>query len=245
VTVVLAVADEPSHLLEHFLASPAAESWRVDLLVSCGDLDWGYLDSVATGVRRTLYYVPGNHQGRVHDLPTDRDEPRSRRPDPSFGSDLHGRVEEAEDWLLCGFGGARWYRPGDEQYTEAQMRRLIRRVARQIRWRHLWDRWRGRPERPVLVISHAPPAGIHDRPGTPHEGFACFRWFLETIRPRLWLHGHVHLSSVNQIQRTDLPGVTIANAYEFKLIRIDGGRVEVGYQIPLGGDPPSAPSAGV
>jgi hypothetical protein len=51
--------------------------------------------------------------------------------------------------------------------------------------------WRGRRQRrPLLLVSHVPPAGMGDGADPYHAGFEAYRWLVQRLRPPLWLHGH-------------------------------------------------------
>lgn len=225
---LLAVADEASACLERHLLKPPAERERYDLAVSCGDLEPGYLDYITTNAGCPLYYVNGNH----HFIRRDRRDPlRLTDDEPAPGFDLHGRVDRHGPLLLCGFEGA----PGQDRspghIAENTMARIVARVERRLAALQSWRRLTGRRPVPVVAVSHTPPAGIHDEGTGFHRGYICFRGFIERIRPRLWLHGHVHLGAFNQIQRTEIGATAVVNAYQFKRIRLTDDGVEVGYKL--------------
>ena len=52
-----------------------------------------------------------------------------------------------------------------------------------------------------MVICHAPPAGLGDLPDAAHQGFLALRELLERYRPRILLHGHVHLRYNREVPR--------------------------------------------
>ncbi|MBN1595327.1 metallophosphoesterase [candidate division FCPU426 bacterium] len=217
---LLALADEASNYLENYLTATRPADIPLDLLVSCGDLDASYLDFCATASGRMLYYVNGNH------------ETMPKKEGRGFGEDLHGRALETRHAILCGFGGARWYKPGEYQFLESEMRWL----TRMVRWQIWKIRLRGRlfktPQKPVIVLSHAPPAGIHDQENSEHQGFACFKTFMRAVRPVIWLHGHVHLPNLRQIQKTVCQGTTVLNVFQFKYIVLQDTGITVDYQLP-------------
>jgi Icc-related predicted phosphoesterase len=69
-----------------------------------------------------------------------------------------------------------------------------------------------------IMITHAPPRGIHDRPTQAHTGLDAFLWLMRTFKPRLLLHGHTHR------YRQDVPSVTryleteVLNVYPYRVI---------------------------
>ena len=97
-----------------------------------------------------------------------------------------------------------WYNGGPNQYTEKQMKGIIRRLRPAIWWRKGID----------IVVTHAPPLGIHDGQDLCHQGFACFRWLIQKYRPRLFLHGHIHSHFSNDADRASIVDTTrVVNTY--------------------------------
>jgi len=45
-----------------------------------------------------------------------------------------------------------------------------------------------------VLLTHAPPLGIHNGPDYPHRGFLALLRFMQWFRPRYLIHGHIHLS---------------------------------------------------
>ena len=58
---VLAVADEE----DKRLSVAALRALPIDLIVSCGDLDFEYLEFLMDAANKPLYFVPGNHDPDV------------------------------------------------------------------------------------------------------------------------------------------------------------------------------------
>lgn len=192
---ILAVGDEVSPALERAVLS--ASFPKVDLILSCGDLPYDYLEFLIDAVDAPLLFVRGNHDRPIHS------EDRVIRV-PQGGVDVDGKVVEKKGLIVVGFGGCLRYDPrADNQYTEAQMRRRIKRV-----WPRLW--WNGlRKGRACdILLTHAPPQGIHDGLDPAHRGFAAFLAFIHRWQPRLHLHGHTPprpgLPSVTQLGPTQI-----------------------------------------
>ena len=196
-TAVLAVGDRPD---ERLLENSLPESLQgVRLLVSCGDLPADYLDALAARFRVPLLYVRGNHDGRFES--------------PSLpGENIHGRVVTAGGLRILGFEGSHWYNGEGVQYTEGQMWWRVQ-AARPAVWRA-----RGVD----LVVTHAPPYGIHDAPDVCHSGFKAFRAVLHTLRPLYFVHGHTHLDYSPQASRVTRIGRTqVVNAFRSVLLTVD------------------------
>jgi len=174
---LLAVGDEVSPALERAVLSPSFP--KVDLILSCGDLPYDYLEFLVDAVDAPLLFVRGNHDRPIHS------EDRVIRA-PQGGVDVDGKVLERKGLIVAGFGGCLRYDPrAENQYTEAQMRWRIRRVTPKLWWNKLR---RGRAV--DILLTHAPPYGVHDGTDVAHRGFQAFLAFIERWQPRFHFHGH-------------------------------------------------------
>ncbi len=157
-----------------------------DLIISCGDLKSSYLEFVVTMARCPVLYVHGNHD-------------TGYRSSPPWGCDcIDDAIVEFNGLKILGLGGCRWYHPGDYQYSERQMSRRIRKLRRKLKQLGGVD----------ILVTHTPPEGLGDAEDNAHRGFACFREFLEEYKPKLMLHGHVHLTYGHNIPREQSFGET-------------------------------------
>ena len=182
----------------------------VDLVIGCGDLPYDYLDRVATALGAPLVAVHGNH-----------DVPPERSDDPHIPTwwrhiDLHGRVVERNGLVLAGLGGSPEYNRGPFQYSEADLWLQILRQSPRL----LLNRLR-RGRALDILVTHAPPRGIHDLPDRAHLGFKAVRWFLRIFRPRYHFHGHIHIYDGRTVSRTDFGDTTVLNAYGARELQID------------------------
>jgi uncharacterized protein len=190
---VLAVADEVS---EH-LWGPRAAALAPDVVLAAGDLPWDYLEFLASATDRPVVFVPGNHDPAVVDARLHRSGQFLRAglpcppPRPVGCRNADGAVLDVPTpggvLRVAGLGGCVRYRPGPNQYSQAEYHRraarLLRRVARlQRRAPHGVD----------VLLTHAPPRGLGDDVDRPHVGVDALHPVLERLRPRWHLHGHVH-----------------------------------------------------
>jgi Icc-related predicted phosphoesterase len=175
-----------------------------DLIVGCGDLPGYYLDYLVSHLDAPLYAVHGNH-----DTPPDRDEAWGLK---GCGATwIGGRVVRVGGLLLAGFDGCVRYNDGAYQSTQAEMRASVARLAPR-----LWlNRIRHGRALDVLV-THAPPAGVHEGSDPAHLGFTAFRWLLETFRPRYHLHGHAHVFDRRTPTQTTLGATQVINVYPYR-----------------------------
>ena len=184
----------------------------VDLLISCGDLPYSYLECVVTMLPAALaFYVHGNH-----DKP-EYAESGATLTDPGGWVNLDGRTAKAGPLLLAGLEGSLRYKPRVPfQHTERAMRwKVLRLLPALLRNRLIYGRYLD------ILIAHAPPRGIHDGENLPHRGFEVFRWLMARFRPRYLLHGHKHVYGP-QSTRTRYRATTVVNVYPFATIEWEG-----------------------
>ena len=72
-----------------------------------------------------------------------------------------------------------------------------------------------------IVLTHAPPRRIHDKEEPVHKGFKVFLHFIDYFKPKLWIHGHIHLKSHFEMQETEYKGTKVINAYGYKVIEFE------------------------
>ncbi len=174
---------------------------EVDIIISCGDLPPEYLSRLVNIFNAPLYYVSGNHDIRNKEAP------------PEGGCNMHGRVIRIGEVNILGLEGSHWYNGGPYQYTEGQMRSIIRRLRLTLWWRGGID----------IVITHAPPRHIHDAEDPCHKGFECFRWLIEKYQPQYFIHGHIHQNFADPSERvTILNSTKVVNAYGYYFLEIEG-----------------------
>ena len=180
---ILAVGDsvEPS-LYDHFDKSRYAD---IDLIMSCGDVETGYLDFLTTALSTPLYYVRGNHD-------------RSRFDGFMPSSNIDGKVVVYKGVKIAGLEGSMWYGGRGVEYGEREMSWRIFKLGMKIRLKGGVD----------IVLAHAPPYGINDLPDQAHRGFKSFRRLIAQFHPKYFLHAHVHPNYLYRMKRVTLLGET-------------------------------------
>jgi len=174
---ILAIGDEVSPTLERAVLSESFP--KVGLILSCGDLPYDYLEFLVDAVGAPLLYVRGNH-----DRPVETEERVIHAPQGCV--DVDGKVVEVGNLIILGLGGSRRYsEKGGNQYTEGEMRRRTFRVFPRLWWN---AHRKGRAL--DILLTHAPPRGIHDAPDPAHQGFETFLSLIWRWKPKVHLHGH-------------------------------------------------------
>jgi Icc-related predicted phosphoesterase len=223
---ILAISDKESTTLLNWVEHKSPDLRSVDLIIACGDLLPSYMEYVSNTLGKDVIYVRGNHDQKTSLGVEEFSAPFFHGPvyEDKFGGlrDLHGRLFYYKDWVFVGFEGSLWYNGEGTQYYEEEMHRIVRHVENKLRLRKLSDWVRG-SARKLIVISHAPLAGIHDGKDLCHRGFQCFHHFLHTFSPILWIHGHTATEALSHNQVSKSVNTTILNAYEYKFIKIQEG----------------------
>jgi hypothetical protein len=215
---ILAVSDEVVDLL--YSARLRQHFSEIDLVLGCGDLPFYYLEYLVTVLDVPLYYVPGNHDRLEQYLSDGRIVYRAEGCEPLDGRAVGVSLPVAGQppLLLAGLGGSmRYNAEGIHQYTEGEMLGRALGLAPQL----LLNRLRFGRFLDILV-THAPPRGIHDETDLAHTGFRAFCRLMDLFRPRLLLHGHSHVYRSDAITSTRYKDTQVINVYPYRLIEWDG-----------------------
>lgn len=181
---------------------------QVQLVLGCGDLPPSYLEFLVSALNVPCLYVPGNHDGTPEELFDGRSV---MQPDGAVNMD--GRVVRHDGLIIGGLGGSVWYNGGQHQYTQRAMTARVALLLPRI----VWHRQRNGYGLDVL-ITHSPPAGIHDGTGA-HAGFRALRWLLDHMPPRYLIHGHIHRNyRMNAEHETMLSRTQIINTAPYRIV---------------------------
>ncbi len=196
-----------------FIYSPmVAERFQnIDLIISCGDLPYYYLEYIVSMLNVPMYYVRGNHASVV-EITT-----AGERTSPWGATDLHQRViEDDTGILLAGLEGSLQYNLGAYQYSQNQywfkvFRLVPKLIINKLRFGRYLD----------IFVSHAPPWHIHDESDRPHQGIKAFNWLIDVFQPTYALHGHIHLYRSDAVTVTQVKQTRVVNVFGFKELEID------------------------
>ena len=204
---ILAVSDASARILHQ--PRVKALVGDIDLLLSCGDLPYSYLEYLVTSLSPPhAFYVHGNH-----DAAEISGSGELAAPGGMQNLDRRAVRLRSTGLLLAGLEGCVRYRPdGLYQYTQQQMALRVQGLALQL----LWNKARYGRYLDIL-IAHAPAAGIHDGPDVAHLGFRAFLALMRRFRPRLLLHGHKHIYGP-QAWQTRYEATDVINVYPFRLL---------------------------
>ncbi len=217
---ILCVSDQIDPLV---YSSNIKERYKdIDLVLSAGDLPMEYLDFIVSSLNKPVYFVFGNHNltefGLYHriagSIPKGLPADNCLNPEGCHGTTYIGFKNIREgNLLIAGVSGSLRYNDGLNQYTDKQMKRLLlslvpRLIMNKIRYGRYLD----------ILVTHASPAGIHDKNDPCHQGFSSFLWFMKAFRPRYLVHGHIHLYDLQDIRVSRFLDTTVINAYSHYIL---------------------------
>ena len=195
---ILTISDRVEPILyDHF---DARRFEGIDLIISCGDLPPEYLTFLTARLQVPLFFVKGNHDIRYDQKP------------PDGCTNIHAKLVRFHDLRIIGLEGSRWYNGGPNQYTDRQMKQLVRRLRLRLWWKGGID----------MVVSHAPPRHIHDAEDRCHKGFNSFHTLITRHKPRFFVHGHIHAHFNHFEERvTQINQTKVINSYGHTTLEIN------------------------
>jgi len=161
--------------------------------------------------------VPGNHDPDLK--PRDRswaplEAMPAGEPGPPGCVNIDGRAVEAGGLRVAGLGGSVRYRPGPNQYSQAQMARRALKLDVRLRLHPV------RAGRKLdILVTHAPPFGMPPSDDPAHAGFRAFVRLIRSFHPLLAVHGHVHPYGRTEAERR-LGQTRVVNAVPSRLIEV-------------------------
>lgn len=178
----------------------------VDLVISCGDLPYYYLEYVISSLNVPLYHVRGNHANKVEFTTA------GERTEPWGAINLHRKVKQDDTGLLlAGVEGSIQYNLGPYQYSQAGMWAMVLMMTPALFLNKLlYGRYLD------VFVTHASPWKIHDMDDLPHHGVKAFQWFDRVFQPQVHLHGHIHVFRQDTVTQTQLGKTLVMNTYGYR-----------------------------
>lgn len=194
---ILLLADEESKYYWDYFEKSKLEG--IDLIISCGDLAPQFLSFMATFAKVPILYVHGNHDRCYEETP----------PDGCICIDDDIYVHDGV--RIMGLGGCMCYNFGSYQYTEKEMQKRVKKLRKKIKKAGGVD----------VLITHSPAYQLNDSEDLPHTGFQAFYEILDTYKPKLFAHGHVHINYGRDFKRESYYKETkVVNAFEKYVVEI-------------------------
>ena len=193
----------------------------IDLILCAGDLPLDYLDFIVSCLNKPLYFVFGNHH--IDDLPYFKNSeiqaglPHDEHTRCCCGATHIGsQIKRENDLIIAGLGGCMRYNRGPNQYSDFRMYlEILRLLPAMLFHRIAHGRYVD------ILLTHAPPKGIHDKNDLCHRGFKAFVWFIKKFKPRYLVHGHIHLYDLSDVRITEMDGTSVVNAYGHYVLQFD------------------------
>jgi Icc-related predicted phosphoesterase len=178
----------------------------VELVLSCGDLPFYYLEYIVSMLNVPLFYVMGNHDKKVEYSANGQ-----ARTAPQGCVNIDNRVIQHKGLLIGGLEGSMRY-TGDPrfQYTDPEMHFKVLQMAPQLFSNRIF-----RGKYLDILITHAPPYRIHDGQDLCHRGFRALLRFMDLFKPRYLIHGHRHLYGHNQTAVTQYKETQVVNIFGY------------------------------
>lgn len=194
---ILFISDEESKEYWDYFRK---ESFKdIDIIVSCGDLKAEYLSFLTTMTALPVLYVRGNHDDRYE----------QRMPEGCIC--IEDDIYEYQGVRFLGLGGSYRYKPGQNQYTDAEMKKRVARLAPKLFFKKGFD----------VLVTHAPAHGVNDGADLAHRGFVVFGEVIEKYKPKYFAHGHVHMNYGREFPREYSIGDTkVINAYNHYVVEL-------------------------
>lgn len=206
---LLAVTDK---VIELIYSPSLVENFRgVDMVLSCGDLPYYYLEYIVTMLNVPLLYVHGNH-----DPPIEYSSSGRQLTGPAGCINVHGRLVREKELSVVGLQGSIRYKPeGKYQYTDSEMWGQVLKMTPALLLNRLFT---GR--RMDILLAHSPPYGIHNGRDWTHVGFRSFLWLMRRFKPRYLIHGHRHVYNPLETTQTQYEQTMVINVYPYKILEI-------------------------
>lgn len=204
---ILAVSDQ---VIDRLYSTTVKQAYPdVEMVIGCGDLPYHYIEFLLSILNVPALYVPGNH------------DPVYKPTVDGFyvggGINLDGEVLYKKQLLFAGLGGSVYYPPGSaNQYSQTNMFLRVYRLLPKIFFAQR------KYNRPLdVLITHSPPAGIHDDDDPTHRGLRALNLLLHWVRPRFMLHGHTMFYRQNlQSHITRYYSTDVMNVYPFRVFDV-------------------------
>lgn len=197
----------------------------ISFIIGAGDLKMRYYGFIVSMLNKPLYFVFGNHDltflKRFKKKEQDNSNPLNEANyfQNYFGSTYIGDKvirDKKTGLILAGLGGSMKYNHGENQYSNSQMYIKIFRLFPKLLFNKIvHGRWLD------ILVTHAPPLGIHDGEDACHRGFKAFLWFMRKFQPEYLLHGHVHLLDLNQKRESVYENTKVINVYSRYILEVE------------------------
>jgi Icc-related predicted phosphoesterase len=192
----------------------------IDLILSAGDLPLNYLDFIISSLNKPLLFVFGNHHTeemryfkKFIGISLLQEEKEKSEFLGCGAVHIGAKVEIEGNFIVAGLGGSMRYNNGLNQFSDFEMFIEITKLIPRLLWnRIVYGRYVD------ILLTHAPPKGIHDKNDKCHLGFKTYLWFMKVFKPKFLVHGHVHLYDLCEVRCTKWENTMVVNAFSHYVI---------------------------
>ena len=209
----------------------------VEIVLSSGDININYYEFIVSILNKPLLFVFGNHH--LEEIDTYRKNKTNvdvseycenlkvemlYKTCNNGGIYIDEKIKKIKGLIIAGLGGSMRYNDGLNQFSETGMLlKILKIVPRLLINKLIYGRYLD------ILITHAPPYGIHDQKDLCHRGFKSFIWFMKIFKPRYLIHGHIHLYDINKKRESKYLNTTVVNAYDHVVLNVEekNGRTNI------------------
>jgi len=180
----------------------------IDFVLCAGDLPLNYLDFIISSLNKPLFFVFGNHHN---------EEMEQYESEFFTCGAVHmgTKINTEGGFIIAGLGGSMRYNNGSNQFTDLEMYIEIIKLFPRLLWNRIVHK------RYVdILLTHAPPKGIHDKCDKCHLGFKAYLWFMRVFKPKYLIHGHTHLYDLCEVRSTKWENTLVINAFSHYVINL-------------------------
>lgn len=159
-----------------------AKSKNADLIICAGDLSMfgqnlDLLLSLLAKTKKPLLIIPGNHE-------TAR-EIKKTCSLFEFATDIHNKAYKINNYIFLGYGG------GGFSLRDIRFERTTKKFKKFLKTQ--------KKKSKIILVTHAPPYKTSlDRLNSSHRGCKSIRKFIEDIKPKTHICGHLHENAGNK-----------------------------------------------
>lgn len=182
----------------------------IELIISCGDLPYYYLEYMIDTLNVPMFFVHGNH-----DSEEEIGEHGVRRY-PGGALNLDQKFVTHKGLIFFGLEGSIRYSKSKHQYTQTEMWFKVFRAVPRLLFNRLWY---GRAL--DIFVTHSPAWQVGDAEDNAHRGFKAFTWLLRVFKPKYHLHGHIHLYHGSWRKSAQFADTKVINACSYQKLEFE------------------------
>ncbi|MBN2046051.1 MAG: metallophosphoesterase [Anaerolineales bacterium] len=184
----------------------------MNLVISCGDLPYYYLEYVLDNLGVPLFFVHGNHDPEVEI------SSQGEKSYPWGARNMHRKFRMMDGFIFLGFEGSVHYSDARYQYPQWEVwLQVVGKIPRLLWNKLVHGRYLD------VLITHSPAFQVGDNSDPAHVGFKAYRWLIQTFKPRYHFHGHIHIYDHINFSPIQFKETIVVNACPYRVLDITQG----------------------